>query len=98
MDQIPSTEQQVSLGEHHKSPVVPIFIGIALITIVAISYWIMRQQSRIQTPESGTTSLTVPQAADDTSSAINADFNAINVDETNLDTEFKDIDKDLQAL
>jgi len=94
MDQTPST----ALGEHHKSPVIAIFIGVVLIAIAGVSYWIMRQQSKMPTPESGTTSLMVPQAADDTSSAINADFNAINVDATNLDTEFKDIDKDLQAL
>lgn len=98
MDQMPPTEQQVSLGEHHKSPVVAIFIGVALIAVAVVSYWIMQQQSKIPAPEPGTPSLTAPQAVDDTSSAINADFNAINVDETNLDTEFQGVDRDLQTL
>jgi len=98
MDQTPPTEQQISLGEHHKSPVVAIFIGVALIAIAGVSYWIAQQQSKIPTPESGDSSLTTSQATNDTSSAINADFNAINVDETNLDAEFQGVDKDLQTL
>lgn len=98
MDQIPTTQQGVPMGEHHKSPVVAIFIGVMLIAIAAIGYWMMKQQSSVPSPNSETSSVSPAPTTGDTSAAINADFNAVDADSTNLDTEFKDVDQGVQQL
>lgn len=99
MDQMPKMQEGVSIGEHNKSPVVAIFIGVMLIAVAAIGYWIMRQQAKIPLSESETSSLSpAPAGTGDTSAAIDADFNAIDADSTNLDTEFKDVDAGVNQL